>query len=91
MHVHANYWADWTLLNQARDAEVADGVLDEVGPHNLKNMHIMGGKTERGDAPWSPQKTPCKKNSREKILKKFWSLFLLNLFREGAHMGKIRL
>ncbi len=66
MHVHANYWADWTLLVQARDAEVAEGVLDEVGPHHLKNMHIMGKKTEKADAPWSKQKTPCKKIKRKK-------------------------
>ena len=58
-------WADWTLWDWTRDAEVAVGVLDEVGPHHLKNMHILGGKTERADAPWSQQKTPCKKNSRE--------------------------
>ncbi len=25
------------------------GVLDEVGPHHLKNMYIMGGKTEGAD------------------------------------------
>ncbi len=50
MLVHANYWADWTPCYKARDAEVEEGVLDEVGPHHLKNMHIMGGKTERVDA-----------------------------------------
>ena len=66
MHLHANYWADWTLQDWARDAEVAEGVLDEVGPHHLKNMHILGGKTERADAPWSQQKTPCKKIQEEK-------------------------
>ncbi len=57
----------------------------------MKNRHIMGGKTEKADSSWSQQKTPCKKNSREKKAKKNWSLLLLNLFREGAHMGKIRL
>ncbi len=52
----------------------------------------MGGKTERTDAPWYQQKTPCKKKSREKKLKKYFrSLLLLNLFMEGAHMGKNRL
>ncbi len=52
-------------------------------------MHNMGGKTERADAPWSQQKMPCKKNPSEKKEKKIWLLLLLNLFREGAHMGKI--
>ncbi len=32
-----------------------------------------------------------KKFKRKKLKKKFWLLLLLNLFREGAHMGKIRL
>ncbi len=55
-------------------------------------MHIMGGKTERADAPWSKQKTPCKKIKRKKYKKIFFLLLLLpNLFRGGAHMGKIRL
>ena len=31
----------------------------------------MGRKTKRADAPWSKQKTPCKKNSREKKIKIF--------------------
>ena len=49
-------------------------------------MHIMGGKTKRADAPWSKQKTPCKK------IKNIFLLLLLlpNLFMEGVHMGKIR-
>ncbi len=92
MHVHANNWADWTLWDWTRDAEVAEGVLDEVGPHHLKNMHILGGKTERADATRSLQKTPCKKNSREAKTKIFfWPLLLLNLLREGTHMEKNRL
>ena len=32
-----------------------------------------------------------KKFKRSKNIKKNWPLLLLNLFREGAHMGKIRL
>ncbi len=66
MHVRANYWADWTLWDKARNAKVAEGFLDEVGPHHLKHMHILGGKTKRVGAPWSQQKTPCKKNLSEK-------------------------
>ena len=54
------------LCDRARDAEVAEGVLDEVGPQHLKDMHNMGGKTERSDAPWSQQKTPCKTNFKRK-------------------------
>ena len=40
---------------------MAEGDLDKVGQHHLKNMHIMGVKTERADAPWSCQQTPSKK------------------------------
>ena len=78
------------LCDRARDAEVAEGVLDEVGPQHLKDMHNMGGKTERSDAPWSQKKHHAKQISREKN-ETNWSLLLLNLFREGARMGKIRL
>ena len=39
-----------------------------------------------------PTKTAMqKKKIKRKKSKKNWSLLLLNLFREGAHMGKIRL
>ena len=55
-------------------------------------MHIMGEKTEKADAPWSKQKTPCKKIKRKKLIIKYFLLLLLpNLFMEGTHMGKIRL
>ena len=47
-------------------------------------MHIMGEKTETADAPWSHQKTPCKKSSKRRKM----GTMLPNLFREGAHMGK---
>ncbi len=70
---------------------MAEGDLDKVGQHHLKNMHIMGVKTERADAPWSCQQTPSKKVKSKRKGIFFWSLLLPNLFREGAHMGKIRL
>ncbi len=49
--IHANYSVHWTLRVWARDAEVEEEVLDEVGPRHLKIMHIMGEKTERAVPP----------------------------------------
>ena len=69
MYLHANYWADRTLHDWARDTEVPEEVLDEVGPHHLRNMHITGRKTKRADAPWSQQKKPCKKIQGKKTKK----------------------
>ena len=93
MHVHANYWADWTLWDKARDAEVAEGVLDEVGPHHLKNKHNLGGKTEKTDAPWSQQKTPCKKKNQEKKNRKtfFCCCCCWTCSGRARTWGKIRL
>ena len=45
----------------------------------------MGGETERADAPWSKQKTPCKKNQEEKNIKKY---FFVAVAAEPVHGGR---
>ncbi len=39
LQVDPNYWADWTLWVWARDAEVAEGVLDEVRHQRFNSLH----------------------------------------------------
>ncbi len=44
----------------------------------------MGGKTERADAPWFKQKTPCKKIKRKKQQK----IFFVAVAAEPVHGGR---
>ncbi len=52
-------------------------------------MCTLWGKEQKEQMPHGlNKKRPAKKNQEKKII---WSLLLLNQFREGVHMGKIRL
>ena len=44
----------------------------------------MGEKTEKADAPWSKQKTPCKKIKRKKNKKNY---FFVAVAAEPVHGG----
>ncbi len=46
----------------------------------------MGEKTERADAPWSRQKTPCKK--REKISKNMFFVVAAEPLQGGRTHGE---
>ncbi len=91
LHTLANYWVLCTLWDQARDAEVAEGVLGEVGPQHLKINAQKNAKTDWADAPLSHKKMPTKKHFFCFLKKSFIGLPLpLNEFRAGMDMGKKR-
>ncbi len=58
LHIRAIFWTNWALSLCSTAHEVADGVLDQVGPRYLKNMGRMGNSTDRADGSWFHKKTP---------------------------------
>ncbi len=72
-HVYTITWADGAQSLLSTAPEVADGVLDDVGPHHLKNMDIWDEKKQNEKMPHSiTLKTPCKK-SKKKIAKLYFA------------------
>ena len=46
MRVHTNYLKIWGIPGQFTAPEVADGVLDDVGPHRSYRIRKNGEKIE---------------------------------------------
>ena len=70
-----------SLLTTAPEVTDEDGILDDIGPHHLKNMRTKGEEYEL--LPHSHRKKRQAKNEGF-----FWPLLLLSRFRAGAHIGK---
>ena len=54
------FWADGALSLQSTAPEVADGVLDYVGPHPLKNMELKDKKQNEQMPHGLTKKSPAK-------------------------------
>ena len=71
-------------LDSLRISQIAEGVVDEVGPHHLINMHIIKGK-QNEQIPHGLKKKSPKKISSEKKLKKY---LVTDAVQGGCAYGK---